>query len=57
VRILELIKANPIITIQELFSVIGISSRSIERNIQKLQKRNLLKRIGGDYGGRWEMVE
>jgi ATP-dependent DNA helicase RecG len=57
VRILELVKANRVITIQELASIIGISNRSIERNIQKLQKENKLKRIGADFGGHWEVVE
>jgi ATP-dependent DNA helicase RecG len=56
-RILDLVKANPEITIQELASLIGISNRSIERNIQKLQKINLLKRVGADFGGRWEVLE
>lgn len=56
-KILELVKANPEITIQELASGIGISNSSIGRNFQKLQKENLLKRIGADKGGRWDVVE
>ena len=56
-KILELIKANPEITIPELSSIINISQRSIERNIQKLQDENLLIRIGPNKGGCWEVVE
>lgn len=56
-RILELIKNNPEITIPELASGIGVSERSIERNIQKLQKDKLLIRIGASFGGRWEVLE
>ena len=56
-KILELIKGNPEITIPELASVIGVSERSIERNIQKLQEENLLLRIGANKGGRWEVLE
>jgi ATP-dependent DNA helicase RecG len=52
-----LIKADPEITIRELVSAVGVSARSIERNLQKLQKDNLLKRIGADKGGRWEVLE
>lgn len=44
------------ITIRELASIVGVSDRSIERNLRNLQKGNLLKRIGGDKGGRWEVV-
>jgi ATP-dependent DNA helicase RecG len=56
-KILELIKTNPEITIPELASNIGVSERSIERNIQKLQRDKLLIRRGASFGGRWEVVE
>ncbi|MCS3796432.1 ATP-binding protein [Niastella sp. OAS944] len=56
-KILELIKGNPEITIPELASNVGVSERSIERNIQKLQEENLLIRIGANKGGRWEVLE
>ncbi|MCX6582772.1 MAG: hypothetical protein NT166_21560 [Candidatus Aminicenantes bacterium] len=36
---------------------IGVTKRSIERNIQKLQQNELLKRLGPDKGGRWEVIE
>jgi ATP-dependent DNA helicase RecG len=55
--ILELIKANPEITLTALASAVGISKRSIERNIQKLQKENILKRVGATKRGRWEVLE
>lgn len=57
VKILELMKDNPQITLPELASIIGVSKRSIERNIQKLQEEKLLKRIGADKGGHREVVE
>ena len=57
VKILELIKENSETTIPKLAKQIGITERSIERNIQKLQKENKLKRIGPDKGGHWEIIE
>jgi len=36
---------------------IRVTERSIERNIKKLQKEGLLKRIGPAKGGHWEVVE
>ena len=57
VKILELIKENSEITIPKLAKQIGITERSIERNIQKLQKDNKLKRIGPDKGGHWEIID
>ncbi|MBO9204377.1 MULTISPECIES: RNA-binding domain-containing protein [Niastella] len=56
-KILELIKANPEITMPEVVSKVGISLRSVERNIQELQKRNVLKRVGATKNGRWEVME
>jgi ATP-dependent DNA helicase RecG len=55
-KILEIIKDNPEITIPELASKIGVSERSIERNIQRLQEENWLIRIGANKGGRWEVI-
>ena len=55
-KILELIKENRYITIPELSQEIGVAERTIERNLQNLQNKNLLKRVGGAKGGYWEVV-
>ena len=44
-------------TIPMLAEEIGITERSIERNLQKLQKEQVLKRVGGAKGGFWEIAE
>ncbi len=54
-KILELILKNPLISIPEMATKIEITERSIERNIQKLQKNNILIRIGGAKGGYWSI--
>jgi ATP-dependent DNA helicase RecG len=54
-KILHLIAGNNKITIAELAEVVGVAPRSIERNIQHLQKQGLLRRIGPDKGGHWEV--
>jgi len=56
-KIIKFIKSNSQITIQELVSLIGISNRSIERNLQKLQKENKLERVGPDKGGYWKVID
>lgn len=43
--------------IPELSEKIGITERSIERNIQKLQKEQKLKRLGGDKGRKWIIID
>lgn len=57
VKILELIKENNQITIPELADKIKISTRAIEKQIDKLKKENKLKRVGGRKHGHWEIIE
>jgi ATP-dependent DNA helicase RecG len=52
-KILEIIRANPQVTISELAASTGLSVKGIEKNIRLLKLENLLKRIGPDKGGRW----
>lgn len=55
-KILVLVGENKNITIAELSQTIGVTERTIERNIQKLRKNKLLERIGGAKGGHWEIL-
>ena len=45
-KILGLIGENPLITIAELARSIGVTERSIERNLKKLQQEQRLSRNG-----------
>ena len=56
-RILKLTKENPYISKKELAEIIGISTTAIDKNIKQLKKKGLLKRIGPDKGGYWEIVD
>ncbi len=49
-------KDNPYISKKELSEIIGISTTAIDKNIVKLKKEGLLKRVGPAKGGRWKMV-
>jgi predicted HTH transcriptional regulator len=44
---------NRNVTIAELSELVGITTRSVERNLKKLQVSGLLKRIGSAKGGYW----
>ena len=52
-KILAAVRANPAITIPELAELIGVSTRTIERHLQKLQEQGRLRRIGPAKGGHW----
>ena len=57
VKILEAMRLNNEITIPELAELTGVTTRSIERNIQKLQDAGLLLRVGPDKGGYWDVLD
>ncbi len=54
-KILRLIRQNSRITAKELVQATGLSLAGVKYNLNKLKKENLLKRIGSDKGGHWEV--
>jgi len=55
-RILRALRENPTITTVDLSSAVGVSQKAVEWNIKKLKSERLLKRIGPDKGGHWEVA-
>ena len=55
-KIIKLIKDNSAISKKELSHKIGISTTAIDKNISQLKKKGLLRRIGPDKGGHWELA-
>ena len=55
-KIIDLIKEDPNISTQDMADIIGIDRRNIARNLKKLQENGIVKRIGPDKGGYWEVV-
>ncbi len=55
-RILLFIKENPRISKRELSKKIGISTTAIDKNVQQLKDKGLIKRVGPDKGGHWEII-
>ena len=55
-KMLDLMKKNPYISKKELSLKLGVSSTAIDKNIISLKKKGLLRRIGADRGGQWEVV-
>ncbi len=54
-RILDILQQDAGISKRELSDNIGISTTAIDKNISVLKKKKLLRRIGPDKGGRWEV--
>lgn len=55
-KIVALIKNNSTITIEQLSENTGVTSRSIERNLKKLQEQKKIRRVGAAKGGHWEII-
>ena len=53
----HLIEEIPQISRQKMAEKIGVSSRTIDRTIQSLIKKNLIRRKGSKKTGHWEIIE
>ncbi len=56
-EILKLIEINPQITRNELAKKTRLSVRGIEWNLKKMKEKKLIRRIGPDKGGYWQIIE
>ena len=54
-QILGLLSLKPEITIPEMSESLGISTRTVERNLRSLQKSNKIEHIGPNKGGYWKV--
>ena len=52
---IQLVASNPYITQQQLSQQVGISPKNIRLNMSRLKSLGLLRRIGPDKGGHWEV--
>ena len=57
VRIIDLIKNNPAITLSELQNKLNISESTLERDVSVLKKQNKIKRAGSKKSGHWEIIQ
>jgi len=56
-KIILLMEENSRITKAELSEILKISTTAIDKSITKLKKLNIIKRIGPDKGGYWEVMD
>jgi len=56
-KIIALIRGNPKVTTDELAKKTKLSVKGVDWNIAQLKKRRILRRIGPDKGGHWELVK
>jgi len=56
-KILGVVRRNPAVTISELVKETGVTTRTVERHIKRMQSEGILERIGGRKEGYWKIVE
>lgn len=54
-KILSALRHNPFVTIRELQGVTGLSESGVKKIIRQLKAEGLIRRVGGDKGGHWEI--
>ena len=55
--IIAIVSDNPYITQSELASRLGISLVHVNKNMKKLQGLSVIRRVGPDKGGHWEVLQ
>lgn len=55
-RVIDLVISDPSISAEAMASKIGISSRAVEKHIDKLRSLGILIREGADRGGYWRII-
>lgn len=53
--IISLIASNQNISIDAMADKLGVSRKTISRDLDELRKRGIINRVGEDFGGHWEI--
>lgn len=57
VQILKLLRDNPTHTAAQMASLLGKSVRAIEMQLANLSKQHILRRVGANKNGHWEIIK
>jgi ATP-dependent DNA helicase RecG len=55
--VIDIIKGNPTITRKALAERLNLSEAGVRYNTDKLQTKGIMRRVGGEKAGRWEVIE
>ena len=56
-KILKILSNTPSITVREISEILGLSRRGVEEQIKSLKQKGVIRRIGPDKGGHWEVIK
>lgn len=55
--IVDIISNNPNATIPQIAKQLGKNPRGIDKHLKTLREQGIIRRVGPDKGGHWEVVE
>ena len=55
--ILDVIRENNAVSLKELAQKIGVASKTIQRDLARLKCENVIRRVGPDKGGHWQIMK
>lgn len=56
-KILDIVVKNPSVTQKEIAHQLKISSETVKEYVSKLKSKGVLRRVGPDKGGHWEVIQ
>ena len=56
-KVIQIIKEKPDVTIKEIATRLGKSNRWAEEQIRKMKEQKIIRRVGPDKGGYWELIK
>lgn len=56
-KVLQALKTNSESTIDEIATSISVSRETVKRSLKSLSEKGLIKRVGSDKTGYWEIIE
>jgi len=55
-RIVEMIESNPNTSLDQIAEQLGKNPRGIDKHIKVLREQGIIRRVGPDKGGHWEII-
>lgn len=56
-KVIQIIEEKPDVTIKEIATRLGKSNRWAEEQIRKMKEQKIIRRVGPDKGGYWELIK
>jgi len=50
-------RTNPIVALAEIATIVHTSERNVKKHTRNLQDAGIIRRVDGNNGGRWQVIE